>query len=190
MASIITAEFRASYPNVFVPKLNKLSGKEEYNLVALFPEKANLDNLKAATKEAIEKKWGPDPKKWPKKLRSPFRDQAEREKELEDGTKVMPDGHVKGAIFLNLKSSRMPGIIDKDRKPILDAEEFYAGCWARASVSCYAYDTAGNQGVSFGLTNLQKVRDGEPLSGRPKAEDEFAAIEGADSSEVDDPFAS
>ena len=45
-------------------------------------------------------------------------------------------------------------------------------------MTCYAYDAKGNKGYAFGLQNIQKLEEGEPLSGRAKAEDEFQAIEG------------
>lgn len=177
----ITPEFRVSFPNVFQAKLNDLSGKEEYSLVALFPKGADLTVLKEMAQAAAKAKW---PKGLPANFRSPFRKQDEREKvNEENGEKYMPDGYVKGAIFMNLKSQRQPGIVDQNRQPIISAEDFYAGCWARASITCYAYDQKGNRGVSFGLSNLQKVRDGEPFSGRRKAEDEFSAIEGATDAE-------
>lgn len=173
MANPITPEFRVSYPNVFTPKMNTLSKKEEYSIVALFPKGADLSKLEAVAREAIEEKWGPDKAKWPKNMKTPFRLQDDKEK---DG--VMPAGHEKGLVFMNLKSKQRPGLVDRKRQPIIDSSEFYAGCYAIASVSCYAYDEAGNRGVAFGLVNLQKTREGEPLSGRPKAETEFQAIAG------------
>lgn len=180
MTNVLTPEFRVSYPYVFKPNLNKLSGKEEYALVALFPPNADLSKLKAAAQEAIKEKWGPDATKWPKNLKNPFRDQGEKEKEVEDGKggtkKLMPPGHEKGAIFLNLKSKQRPGLVDKNVADIIDPSNFYAGCYARATVSCYAYDQAGNRGVSFGLGNIQKTRDGEPFGGRTKAADDFVPI--------------
>lgn len=194
MGGLITPEFRVSYPNVFEARKNELSGKEEYSLVALFKAGQDLSSLKKMVQEACAKEWGSDQKKWPKKLRSPFRDQAEREKELEDGTLVMPGGYEKGAIFITLKSRQQPGLIDGKRQPIIDPAEFYAGCWARASVNAFAYDVKGSAGVSIWMNNLQKTREGEPLSARPKAEDEFSAIadgaasEGSDSSDLSDPF--
>jgi hypothetical protein len=194
MAGVITPEFRVSYPNVFEARLNDQNNKMEYTLVALFKSGEKLDSLKNLVREEATKLWGADSKKWPKKMKSPFRDQAEREKELDDGTMVMPEGYSKGAIFINLKSRQQPGLIDAKRQPILDPAEFYAGCYARASVTAFAYDVKGNQGVAIWMTNLQKTRDGEPLSGRPKAEDEFSAIadgaaeEESDSSDLSDPF--
>ena len=70
-----------------------------------------------------------------------------------------------------------PGVVDQNVQPIIEAEEMYAGCYARATLTAYAFDTAGNRGVAFGLQNIQKIRDGEPFTGREKAEDEFEAIE-------------
>lgn len=183
--SVMTPKFRVSYPNVFKPRLNTMSKKEEFSLTALFPKDADLTVLKDAMKKAIVDKWGADEKKWPKRLRSPFRDQGEREKELDDGSKALPDGYVKGAKFLNLKCYKKPGVIDQSKNDIISPADFYPGCWARATVAAFAYDTAGNQGVSFWLNNIQKVAEGEPFSGRPKAEDEFAAIE-SDETTADD----
>ena len=173
---ILTPEFRVSYPNVFEPKLNKLSGKTEYSLTALFPLNADLSGLKAEVKRVVEEKWGKDQKKWPKNLRSPFRLQDERAKEV-DGKSVMPPGHVEGAVFLNLKSKDAPGVVDQNVQKIIDTSEFYAGCWAKASINAYAYSQAGNNGVSFGLGNIQKVRDDDPLGSRTLPEHDFVPVE-------------
>ena len=35
----------------------------------------------------------------------------------------------------------------------------------------------GNKGIACGLNNLQKLRDGEPLGGKSRAEDDFASDE-------------
>jgi hypothetical protein len=44
----------------------------------------------------------------------------------------------------------------------------------------YSFNTNGNKGIAFGLNNLQKIRDGEPLGSRSRAEDDFAADEDDD----------
>jgi hypothetical protein len=191
--NILTPVFVGSFPNILEPKLNELNDKMEYSIVALFPKGADLSKLQAAAKEVIEKKWGTDKKKWPKNLRSPFRDQGEREKENDDGKMVLPPGHEKGAIFMNFKTKDKPGVVDAKNQPIIDSSEVYAGAKYRASVRPFAYDTKGNCGVSFGLQNIQKVGEGESLSGRVKAEDEFAPIETdgeGTASSTDDLFAS
>lgn len=177
MSNIITPPFRVSYPAVFKAKKNDLNGKMEYSVVALFKKGENLEKLKDACKKAVEDKWGTDSKKWPKNLRMPFRDQAEREKTNEEtGQTYLPDGYEEGAFFLNLKSYQRPGLVDQQLQPIIDEADFYAGCWAIASIRPNAYDQAGNKGVSFWLQNLQKFKDGDPLGGRTKAEDDFAPV--------------
>ncbi len=176
---VMTPEFRVSFPNLFKAKKNDLSGEDEYSVQALFSKDADLKVLKMAAEAAIAKKWGDDKKKWPTNLRSPFRLQDERAKVNDEGKKVLPPGYEEGAVYLNLKSKQRPGVVDKNVQPIIDETEFYPGCYARATISAYAYDAKGNKGVAFGLGNIQKTRDGEPLGGRMKAEDEFAPIEGA-----------
>ena len=45
-------------------------------------------------------------------------------------------------------------------------------------MSAYCYNTNGNRGVTFGLENVQKVRDGEMLGGgASRAEDDFDVLE-------------
>lgn len=175
--SIVTPTFRVSFPNVFKAKKNDLSGKDEYSVVALFSKGTDLKILEAEAKKAIVKKWGPDSSQWPKPLKSPFRKHEEREK-----SGKLPSGLEAGGIFMNLKSQQKPGVVDQNVQAILDESDFYAGCFAKASVRAYAYDQKGNRGVAFGLGNIQKVKDGDQLSGRTKPEDEFQAIEGAVSS--------
>jgi hypothetical protein len=175
MSSVMTPKFRVSFPSILKPKKNELNGKEEYSLVALFPKKADLSQLKIAAHAACEKKWGSDTSKWPKLTRSPFRDQAEKAKNV-DGRQVLPPGYEEGAIFLTLKSQQRPGLVDQHLNDIISESDFYAGCWARATLTAYAYDQLGNKGVSFGLSNVQKVADGDPLSGRPKPQEDFVPI--------------
>jgi hypothetical protein len=55
-----------------------------------------------------------------------------------------------------------------------------SGDFIRVSVNAYAYDAAGNRGVSFGLNNVLLDRKGEPLGGsRPSAAQEFGIAAGA-----------
>lgn len=174
MSKTLTPEFRVSYCNVFEPKLNELNGKQEYSCVALFPKGADLTKLYALAKEAMEKKWGTDSTKWPQNRKSPFRKAEER---MKNGT--LPNGYEEGMIFITLKSQQKPGLVDQKVQDIIDTSQFYSGCYARASVTAYAYDNKGNRGVAFGLGNIQKTRDGETLGGRSKPEEDFEPIAGA-----------
>lgn len=182
MSNVLTPKFRVSYPNLFRARKNDLNGKDEYSVVALFPKNADLSKVKAAIQEAVIKKWGSDKKKWPAGLRTPLRDQKERGKENDEGKLVLPAGYEEGALFLNLKTERKPGLVGLNVEAIIDETEIYAGCYGRASINAYAYDQKGNKGVAFGLVNFQKMGDGDPISGVTKPQDDFSPV--ADESAV------
>lgn len=171
-----TPEFRASYPSVFTAQKNDLNGKMEYSIVAVFPLSADLTELKAAAQKVVVDKYGPDKAKWPTGMRSPFRQCKERWKN-EGGVVKIPAGYEEGeAVFLTLKSANKPGVVDQNVADIIEPHQFYAGCYARASVNPYVYDQKGNRGVSFGLNNVQKLRDGDPLGGRSAPSSDFQAV--------------
>ena len=102
---------------------------------------------------------------------------------LRDGDAERDDEAYKGAYFVNANSTTAPRIVDRAVQPILDRAEVYSGCYARVSINFYAFNTSGNKGIACGLGNIQKVRDGEPLSGRTSAADNFAT-------DLDDDFLS
>lgn len=159
---VLTPKFRVSFPAVFVPRAAMDGAEPKYSVVMLFPKDTDLSRLKAIAKQAVTEKWGD---KVPKDLRSPFRDGDEKEL----------DGYA-GQIFITASSKMKPGLVNGQREAIIEASEFYAGCYARATVNAYAYDRNGNKGVAFGLQNLQKLEEGEPFSGRTKPEDDFDAV--------------
>ncbi len=70
-----------------------------------------------------------------------------------------------------------PGLVDASLQAIIEPSEFYAGCYARATINAYAYDRNGNRGVAFGLRNIQKIKDGDSFGGGSKAENDFDSIE-------------
>ena len=100
---------------------------------------------------------------------------------LRDGDIEKPDDEAyANSYFLNANSTTAPGIVDADRQPILDRSEVYSGCYGRASITFYAFNSNGNKGIACGLNNLQKIRDGEPLDGHTRAEDDFADFDDDD----------
>ncbi|QHQ61467.1 DUF2815 family protein [Anaerocolumna sedimenticola] len=103
---------------------------------------------------------------------------------LRDGDTERPDDPAyANSYFINANSSTAPGIVDADRQPILDRSEVYSGVYGRVSINFYAFNSNGNRGIACGLNNLQKIRDGEPLGGKSRAEDDFAT-------EIDEDFLS
>ena len=106
---------------------------------------------------------------------------------LRDGDTERPDDEAyANSYFINANSATAPGIVDANCSPILERSEVYSGVYGRASISFYAFNSNGNKGIACGLNNLQKIRDGEPLGGRTRAEDDFATeAEAAPSSDDD-----
>lgn len=162
---VLTPEFRVSFPAVFKPKAAFEGNDPTYNIQMLFQKSTDISVLKQAAKKAAKKKF---PDGVPKGFRWPWRDGDEKNLD-----------NYKGTIFISAKSKMAPGIVDakKEEITILDQDKFYAGCWARATLTAYTYDFAGNKGVAFGLQNLQKLRDDEAFSGRANAKDDFDAVE-------------
>ena len=166
-----TPPFRLSFPNVFAPssyegstpkysismlfypgKMNKKQ-KELYNIMYKAAEDALRDKFKVAKGKKI-----------PSNLKFPLRDGDE---------KPDLDGYGDGCMFASASSKMRPGIVDIDQVEIDDPEDIYAGCWARATLTVYAYDNIG-KGAAFGLYNIQKLADDESFSSRTSAEDDFA----------------
>lgn len=172
-----TPVFRVMFANVFRPKGMEnddgTTGTEKYSLMMLFDEDADLSKLK---KMAMAKRKEVFGNKKIANFKMPFRDGEEKE-DL--------DGFEPGMMFATASSQFRPGIVDRDLEPILEQSEFYSGCYARATVHCYTYKKKGNVGVSFGLNNIQKVRDGESVSGHSNAAEDFDEI---DEDEEDDDF--
>ena len=169
---VITGKVRFSYANVWQPKSIN-GGEEKYSVSLIIPkkDKQTIAEIQAAIelakKEGATKFGG----KVPASLKLPLR----------DGDVDRPDDEAyKGCYFINANSKDRPGIVDQNVKPILDQSEFYSGCYGRASITFYAFNQNGNKGIACGLQNLQKLSDGEPLSGRSRAEDDFTTAEDDD----------
>jgi hypothetical protein len=174
---VVTGIVRLSYANVWEPKA--IEGQEaKYSVCLLIPktDKKTLSDIKAAVNEAkqagIKDKWKG---KCPQNLKTP----------IHDGDGDKPNGgaygeECQGHFVVNCNSRQKPGIVDKDRNTILDQSEVYSGCYARVSINFYPYDTSGNKGIGCGLNNIQKIKDGESLSGRSRAEEDFDRYEDND----------
>lgn len=163
----ITPMCMVSYPNVHTAKAFKPGQDPKYSFVGLF-NKEDLSVMKKAADAAVLETYGTlDREQLPEGFRSPFR----------DGNKKKDKKGYAGKIFVSFSSKKRPGLIDKDKQPILDPEDFYPGCFARAEVLAYTYDYMGNVGVAFALLNVQKLKNGIKISGRKDAEEVFDVYE-------------
>lgn len=167
---VVTGEVRLSYANLFEAKSIQGS-KPKYSVSIIIPksDKVTLAKIEAAIDAAIEagtaKFGGKRPNKAALKL------------PLRDGDTERDDPAYEGAMFVNANSTTPPQVVDESLSPILDRSQVYSGCYGRASITFYAFNTNGNKGIACGLGNVQKLRDGEPLGGgHVSAEEDFAAF--------------
>lgn len=187
---MLTPEFRGSYVYLFEPQTSKNDDgttKQEYTITAVFPKGTDLSAMKQAAEAVLVEKFGADKTKWPENIRSPFRKCKERWKN-EGGKVIVPDGYEDGdATFVTMKSAAKngrPGVVDASVSQIIEPHAVYSGAFFVASTNPFYYggkpQHKGNKGVSFGLNNVQKTRDGEPLGGRSSPNADFKPIAGAE----------
>mgnify|MGYP002578955310 CR=1 FL=1 len=168
---VITGKVRFSYVNIFKSRAFQAGQDAKYSVCLLIPkeDKATIKKIKAAidaaAQDGISSKWGG---KKPANLKLPLRDgDAERADEAPE---------YEGMYFLNCNSTQKPGIVDKDLNEILDPDEVYSGCWGRASINFFPFNTNGNKGIGVGLNNIQKLKDDDRLgAARASAESDLAA---------------
>ena len=163
---------RFSYLTVNEPKTPVGGGTPKYSVSLIIPKSdtKTIEKIQAAIQAAYEEGQGKlkgNGKSVPalSVLKTPLR----------DGDAERPDDEAYAdSYFVNANSGTAPGIVDADRNPIIDRSEVYSGVYGRASINFYAFNSNGNKGIACGLNNLQKIRDGEPLGGKSRAEDDFA----------------
>jgi len=175
---VITGKCRLSYAHVWEPSRMSEEDPLKYSACVIVPksDKATLAKIEkaveAAVQDGVKSKWKG---KKPANLKLPLR----------DGDAERPDDPAfKNSYFFNANCRLRPGIVDMSRQDILDKSAVYSGCYCRFAVDFYPFNGRQN-GVAAGLNNIQKVCDGEPLSGGSRAEDDFDD-DFSDSGELDD----
>lgn len=169
---ILTKPCRLAFPAIKEPKKNA-QGKDKYGCVLLIPktDTAALQPLKELIAKVLGEEW-PDKAKRPGGLKLGIRDG-----DVPNGNGNIPTGYA-GNWVVSCTSNYKPGLFDAAAKQILDGSLFYAGCYVIAHVNAFTYKESGNSGASFGLANIQFVRDGEKLGGGAPAPS-FAPVPGA-----------
>lgn len=165
---------RWSYANVWEPKsINGGTPKYSVSLIIPKSDTKTVEKIQNAIQAAYEEGQG--------KLKGNGRTVpalSVLKTPLRDGDTERPDDPAYAdSYFINANSASAPGIVDADRQPIIDRSEVYSGVYGRASINFYAFNSNGNKGIACGLNNLQKIKDGEPLGGKSRAEDDFATEE-------------
>jgi len=173
---VMTPMFRVSYPYVLSPNSD---GK--YSVAMLFEKKrikedpAYREKFNALKSEIVRAG----------KEAFPNADEKVRLMPIKDGDKEKPGDEIyAGMLYCDASTQYEPEVFDQNRTDILSRKDFYAGCYARALVHCYAWkNTKSGDGISLGLDAVQKLADGEQIGegGSKKAafEDDDPDVMGA-----------
>ena len=172
---VITPEAILSFPHLYEPWANDPTQEAKYSASLIFLEGTDISALKAAAAVAGVAKFG-----------DKFREMLEKDElQLPFRTDWEKKGYPEGCTFINVRSKNRPGVVgpyageDKRPKALEDPEKMYPGAVVRASITAFGYDRAGKKGVSFGLNNMQWLKDGDRLDSRVAAADDFDAPQGA-----------
>lgn len=181
-AKVMLTNVRISYANIWQPR--SVNGSEpRYSLSAIIP-KDNVELLGAVQRAVGAAAEAGKIRRWngiiPDHLIMP----------LHDGDEERPDDEsYAGAMFLKARSSEPPQIVDRHVQKIDDPMDVYSGCYCNVTVTFFPYSSEDGNGIGVGLGNIQKVRDGEHLTGKASAENDFDALEeGTEADSQDNPF--
>jgi hypothetical protein len=167
---VIIGPVRFSYCHLWEPWALDKSQTPKYSVSLIIPKtnkklKQEIDAAIATAVEQGKKKFGE--KYSPLNLKLPLHDGVARE---------LKDEAYEDSWYLGANSTTKPGVVDRNRKPVLEQDEVYSGCYGYASVNFYPFDNGLSRGVACGLNHVMKTQDGDPLGGRSTAEYDFAEV--------------
>ena len=181
---VVTGKVRLSYVNIFEPKAPQGGGDEKYSVTLLIPksDSSTVSKIKAAMSEARENFVA---KNGANSL------PAKPNHTLHDGDGVRESGdpygpECKGCYVITVSSKQKPVIVDSFRNEITDPGEVYSGCYGRAAINFYGYNSNGKKGISAGLLSIQKLHDGEPFGTVGSADDFDADYKDDGAEDIDD----
>lgn len=153
------------------PKVDKNNPEKApmYSLTLLMAKddaktEEKLKEMKDCIHNALAKRFGD---KVPAKFHSPIKDG-----DIE--TDAYGVARYPGYYFIEAKNKEKPGLVDKDREPILESNSVWSGCKGRISMGLVAYDVSGKKGVTIYLNNVQLLDNSSPKpTGRRSAEQDF-----------------
>lgn len=169
--AITTGKVRASYVSIFQPKVPQNGGDPKYSVTLLIPKTDTTTingiyaEMEKAKQEGAQKVFGGNV---PPMCKTP----------LYDGDGVRPSGEpfgeeCRGHLVMTASAKLQPSIVGLNMENIINPAEVYSGCYIRANINFFAYNTNGNKGIGCGLNAVQKIEDGEPLTARVTAEEAF-----------------
>lgn len=166
MTNVTTGRVRLSFVHIFKPYAFQPGQEEKYSVTVLVPKtdidtKGRIDAaIEAAKQKGITDKWNGV---MPPIVPTPVYDGDGVRPS--DGTEFGPE--CKGHWVFTARSNAdcQPEVVDAMGNPIINQSEIYSGVYARVNVTFYPYVYGGKKGIGCSLGPVQKLEDGEPLSG-------------------------
>ncbi|MCI9141862.1 MAG: DUF2815 family protein [Lachnospiraceae bacterium] len=169
--ALTTGKVRASYVHIFQPRVPDNGGEPKYSVTLLIPktDTATINGIygeiERAKQEGAQKVFNGS---IPPQCRIP----------LYDGDGYRPSGEAfgeecRGCMVITASAKQQPVVVGLDMQNILNPADVYSGCYIRANINFFAYNSNGNKGIGCGLNAVQKIDDGDPLGGRISAEEAF-----------------
>lgn len=167
---VVVGEVRFSYAHVFEPWGDT---DPKYSVVAVISKKDAhiVEELKKAIQEVYnEEKQGMFKGRAINSLALPLKDGDN------PGEGREPNPSYEGSYYISANRKTAPGVVGRDRKPIVNQDDFYSGCYGYISMTIAPYDINGKKGIKAYLNHIMKTRDGERLGGASTAEFDFADV--------------
>lgn len=167
---VVVGEVRFSYAHVFQPWGDT---DPKYSVVAVINKKDThiIDEIKKAIHEVYdEEKQGMFKGRAINSLALPLKDGDN------PGEGREPNPSYEGCYYISANRKTAPGVVARDRKPIVNQDDFYSGCYGYISITIAPYDINGKKGIKAYLNHIMKTRDGERLGGASTAEFDFADV--------------
>ena len=160
--AVTTGKVRASYVNIFQPKAPQGGGEAKYSVTLLIPktDTATINSIYAeiekAKQEGAQKVFGGN---IPPMCRIP----------VHDGDGVKPTSgepfgeECRGCLVVTASAKMQPSVVGLDMQNIINPAEVYSGCYIRANINFFAYNTNGNKGIGCGLNAVPGCQQRKPL---------------------------
>ena len=169
---VVTGKVRFSFTHLFEPQAPVSGqGAPKYNVTLLIPKSdtVTIGKIKAAIVEARDKYCQRNgANALPAKPNHTLKD---GDGQRDNGDDFGPE--CKGCYVIKASSKHKPVVVDAFKNEITDPDEVYSGCYGRACIDFYGYNTAGQKGVTASLLSIQKLHDGDRLGGVVGSADDF-----------------
>jgi hypothetical protein len=179
-ADIKTPLARLAFANGLFEAQPKQSGGKHWTCSLLFPKTVDIGALKTAAVDAAVEEWGDKAKQMIADglIKNPFLDgDGPQGKSKKTGE---PHNGFPGNVFIRCTSGEdyRPKLVNQKVLPITSKEELKSGDYVYAVVNAFTWENKENgKGITFGVSMLQKAKDGESLGGGgANPEEHFEAI--------------